>query len=29
VLGHLDGDAPERIAAMDGSITATVATLDE
>ena len=29
VLGHLDGDAPERIADMDGSITASVATLDE
>jgi hypothetical protein len=29
VLGHLDGEAPERIADLDGSITASVATLDE
>ena len=29
VLGHLGGDAPERIADMEGSITASVATLDE
>jgi hypothetical protein len=29
VLGHVDGDAPERIADMEGSITASVATLDE
>ena len=29
VLGHLDGGAPERIADMDGSITATVTILDE
>lgn len=29
VLGHLDGDAAQRIADMQGSITATVAPLDD